>query len=192
MFPRGFKTWAEQTSARARQQLKLSPISPLDPFALAGVLDVYIMTPDDLPGLPAKVRGRLLTEFRDHWSAITVMDGGQHLIVTNSAHASTRRNSSLAHELAHIILGHEPSLMFMTPKSGLAIRTHNDEQEEQANWLAGALLLPRDALIAIRRSGTSDEHACHEYGVSSAMLKFRMNVSGVNVQLRRWGMARPK
>jgi Zn-dependent peptidase ImmA (M78 family) len=190
VFPRGFKTWAEQTSARARQQLKLSSISPLDPFALAGVLDVYIMTPDDLSDLPAKVRRRLLTEFSDHWSAITVMSGNHHLIVTNSAHASTRRNSSLAHELAHIILGHEPSLMFMTPKSGLALRTHNDEQEEQANWLAGALLLPRDALVAIRRSGTSDERACREYGVSSAMLKFRMNVSGVNVQLRRWGTGR--
>ena len=187
MFPRGFKTWAEQTSARARQQLKLSPLSPLDPFALARILDVSILTPDDLPDLPVKVRRRLMTEFRDHWSAITVMDGSSHLIVTNSAHASTRQNSSLAHELAHIILGHEPSLMFMTPKSGLAIRTHNDEQEEQANWLAGALLLPRDALLGIRRRGMSDEEACSEYGVSAAMLKFRLNVTGMDVQLRRGG-----
>jgi Zn-dependent peptidase ImmA (M78 family) len=185
MFPRGFKTWAEQTSARARQQLKLSPLSPFDPFALAGILDVSILTPDELPDLPTKVRRRLLTEFRDHWSAITVMDGSHHLIVTNSAHASTRQNSSLAHELAHIILGHEPSLMFMTPKSGLAIRTHNDEQEEQANWLAGALLLPREALLEIRRRGMADEEACREYGVSAAMLKFRLNVTGVDVQLRR-------
>lgn len=192
MFPRGFKTWAEQTSARARQQLKLSPLSPLDPFALAGILDVIILTPDDLPDLPVKVRRRLLTEFRDHWSAITVMDGSHHLIVTNSAHASTRQNSSLAHELAHIILGHEPSLMFMTPKSGLAIRTHNDEQEEQANWLAGALLLPRDALLGIRRGGMPDEEACREYGVSAPMFKFRMNVTGVDVQLRRGGIGRRK
>jgi hypothetical protein len=192
MFPRGFKTWAEQTSARARQQLKLSPLSPLDPFALARILDVSILTPEDLPDLPVKVRRRLMTEFRDHWSAITVMDGSNHLIVTNSAHASTRQNSSLAHELAHIILSHEPSLMFMTPKSGLAIRTHNDEQEEQANWLAGALLLPRDALLGIRRRGMSDEEACREYGVSPAMLKFRLNVTAVDVQLRRGGRGRRK
>jgi Zn-dependent peptidase ImmA (M78 family) len=164
----------------------------LDPFALAGVLDVCILTPDELPDLPAKVRCRLLTEFEDHWSAITVMEGSHHLIVTNSAHPFTRRNSSLAHELAHIILGHAPSLMFMTPNSGLAIRTHNDEQEEQANWLAGALLVPRDALLNIRRRGTSDEEACREYGISSAMLKFRMNVTGVDVQLRRGGRGRRK
>src|SRR3981189_1236043 len=98
MFPRGFKTWAEQTSVRARQQLKLSPLSPMDPFALAGILDVSILTPDHLPDLPPKLRRRLLTECRGHWSDITVMDANHHLIVTNSAHASTRQNSSLAHE----------------------------------------------------------------------------------------------
>jgi Zn-dependent peptidase ImmA (M78 family) len=82
--------------------------------------------------------------------------------------------------------------MFMTPKSGLAIRTHNDEQEEQANWLAGALLLPREALLGIRRRGMLDEDACREYGVSAAMLKFRLNVTGVDVQLRRVGRGRRK
>jgi Zn-dependent peptidase ImmA (M78 family) len=94
--------------------------------------------------------------------------------------------------LAHIILGHEPSLMFMTPKSGLAIRTNNYEREEQANRLAGALLLPRAALLDIRCRGMSNEEACRKYGVSSAMLKFRMNVTGVDGQLRRRGIRRRK
>ena len=72
----------------------------------------------------------------------------------------------------------------LRPNSGMALRTHNEEQEQEANWLAGCLLLPREALILIRRKGTSDEEACSEYGVSPAMLRFRINVTGVDVQLR--------
>ncbi len=185
MFRRGFKTWAEQTSARVRQKLKIPANSPLDPYRLAELLRVPIITPNDLPELTEDVRQRLVTDHEEVWSAITVTDGRTHLIVANPSHARTRHNSSLAHELAHIILGHEPSMMFMTPKTGMALRTHNEEQEQEANWLSGCLLLPRDALLLIRRRSLTDEEACAEYGVSPAMLRFRLNVTGVNVQLRR-------
>jgi hypothetical protein len=184
MFRRGFKTWSERTSLRVRQKLKVSSISPLDPFGLAEVLGVFVLQPGDLLDLPEEVRSRLVNAHRDCWSAITVSDGNCHLIVVNSSHAKTRVHSSLAHEIAHIILGHEPSMMFMSPKSGMALRTYNEDQEDEANWLAGCLLLPRDSLVEIRRRGVSDGDACSEYGVSSAMLRFRLNVTGVDIQLR--------
>ena len=76
-------------------------------------------------------------------------------------------------------------MMFMSSTSGAALRTYNEEQEEEANWLGGCLLLPRDALIAIKRRGRPDGDACAEYGVSPAMLRFRYNVTGVETQLRR-------
>jgi len=184
MFRRGFKTWSEQTALRARQKLKLSPGSPMDPLRLAELLGVFVLQPDDLPDLGAEVRLRLTSDHRDCWSAITVSEGSCHLIVINSSHAKTRLNSSLAHEIAHIILGHEPSMMFMNSTSKMALRTYNEEQEEEANWLGGCLLLPREALIAIRRKGSSADDACAEYCVSPAMLRFRYNVTGVDVQLR--------
>jgi Zn-dependent peptidase ImmA (M78 family) len=184
MFRRGFKTWSEQTALRARQKLKLPASSPLDPFRFADLLGLSVVTPAELSDLAVDVRQRLVHDHRDCWSAITVTDGASHLIVVNPSHAQTRLNSSLAHEIAHIILGHEPSMMFMSPNSGMALRTHNEEQEEEANWLAGCLLLPREALMLIRRMGESAEDACLEYGVSSAMLRFRFNVTGVDVQLR--------
>jgi hypothetical protein len=185
MFRRGFKTWSEQTALRARQKLKLSPSAPLDPSRLAELLGVFVLQPDDLPDLGEEVRLRLTSVHGDCWSAITVSDGSCHLIVVNSSHAKSRLNSSLAHEIAHIILGHEPSMMFMSSTSGMALRTYNEEQEEEANWLGGCLLLPREALIAIRRRGGSDDDACTEYGVSPAMLRFRCNVTAVETQLRR-------
>lgn len=185
MFRRGFKTWAERTSLRVRQKLKLLPSSPLDPLRLAELLGVSVVASSDLSDLPEDVRRRLVNDHRDCWSAITVSDGHGHLIVTNLSHAQTRLNSSLAHEIAHIVLGHEPSMMFISANSGIALRTHNDEQEDEANWLAGCLLLPREALVAIRRIGRSDEEVCSEFGVSPAMLRFRLNTTGVDVQLRR-------
>jgi Zn-dependent peptidase ImmA (M78 family) len=184
MFRRGFKTWAERTALRARQKLKLLPHSPLEPSRFADLLGVSVVTPTDLPELAEDVRRRLLHDHCDCWSAITVTDGTNHLIVVNPSHARTRLNSSLAHEIAHIILGHEPSMMFMSPNSGMALRTHNEEQEQEANWLAGCLLLPREALMLIRRLRKSEEDACSEYGVSPAMLRFRFNVTGVDAQLR--------
>jgi len=186
MFRRGFKTWAEQSSARVRQKLKLPSSAPLDPAKLAELLGVFIVGPDELADLAPEVRQRLLNDHEDNWSAITVGDGQSHMIVVNSSHPKSRTNSNLAHELAHIILGHDPSMMFISPNSGVALRTHNEEQEEEANWLAGALLLPREALLAIRRRRLSDDQACQEYGVSPPMLRFRFNVTGVDVQLRRF------
>jgi hypothetical protein len=191
MFRRGFKTWAEQTSLRVRQKLQLTPTTPLNPLRLAALLGVVVLKPDDLPDLPDDVKHRLLNDHEENWSAITVTDGKSHLVVANSSHAPTRLNSSLAHELSHIILGHDPSMMFMSPTAGIALRTHNEEQEDEANWLAGCLLLPRDVLLAIRRKRLLDEEACAEYGVSLAMLRYRFNVTGVDVQLRRFRGAKP-
>lgn len=185
MFRRGFKTWAEETSARVRRKLRLPADSPLDPMDLAGLLSVIVLSPEDITDLPSDCRQRLARDHSENWSAITVANGRQHLIVVNTSHAPARRNSNVAHELAHVILGHEPSLMFASPTSGTALRTHNKEQEDEANWLAGCLLLPKDALFSIRRRHLNDEEACVEFGVSAAMLRFRMNVSGVEIQIGR-------
>jgi len=187
MFRRGFKTWAEEVALRVRHKLELAPAAPLDVLKLAELLSVPILSPDALPAFPDDCKRRLTSVHSDVWSAITVTNGKHYLIVMNTAHAPTRRNSDLAHELAHVILGHEPSMMFASPGSGIALRTHNKEQEDEANWLAGCLLLPRDALFSIRRRRLINEEACREYGVSPAMLRFRLNASGVNIQLRRAG-----
>ncbi len=187
MFRRGFKTWAEEIALRVRRRLKLEPTAPLAPLRLAELLSVVVLGPDELRDMPEDCKQRLTSDHSENWSAITVANGEHHLIVVNTAHAPTRRNSDLAHELAHLILGHEPSMMFASPGCKIALRTHNKEQEDEANWLAGCLLLPRDALLRIRKRGLSNDEACLEYGVSAAMLRFRLNASGVDIQIRRAG-----
>jgi Zn-dependent peptidase ImmA (M78 family) len=59
------------------------------------------------------------------------------------------------------------------------------QQEDEANWLAGCLLLPRDALVLIRQRRLDLAQAAREYGTSMDMLNYRINVTGVDYQFKR-------
>ena len=48
----------------------------------------------------------------------------------------------------------------------------------------GVLLLPRDALVHIRRQGSSDEEVVAEYGASKRMYTYRVSMTGVDRQFR--------
>ena len=144
-----------------------------------------MIQPTDLKHLADDARRRLVGKHSDCWSAITIPGKRRPLIVYNPAHSAARQNSDLMHELAHILLGHKPTRVFIAPNTGLALRAHDKVQEEEANWLAGCLLLPREVLLHIKADSLTDEAACRRYGVSAKMLIYRMNISGVNLQHRR-------
>jgi len=185
MFRRGFKSWCEETALNVRQHQKLAITAPLSPFVLARELQVAVIQPPDLKHLAEDVRRRLLGHHSDCWSAITIPGKRRPLIVYNPSHSAARQNSDLMHELAHILLGHKPTVVFIDPNTDLSLRTYDKAQEEEANWLAGCLLLPREVLLHIKATHISDETACRHYGVSAKMLTYRMNVSGVNIQHSR-------
>lgn len=48
---------------------------------------------------------------QESWSAATLRNGNASLIIINNGHANTRQNNSLAHEIGHIVLRHEPAKM---------------------------------------------------------------------------------
>jgi Zn-dependent peptidase ImmA (M78 family) len=179
MFKRGFKTWCEQTAVQYRRELKIIDTAPLTAFQLADHLGVITRTPHDFAMLAEHVRQRLLTVHSDCWSAFTINTGMRPLIVYNPTHSDARTSSNIMHELAHLILGHNPSKMFVS-STGLPIRTHDTEQEEEATWLSGCLLLPRVALVRIKSQSVREDRVAVEYGVSRNMLRYRFQVTGVN------------
>ncbi|KGJ02931.1 hypothetical protein IC63_13980 [Paracoccus sphaerophysae] len=89
------------------------------------------------------------------------------------------------HELAHIILGHELAQACILEDGSLVPGNFSQDQEDEADWLAGALLLPRPALISIRQRGMSDAEACDHHLVSLDMLKWRFRMTGVDTQFSR-------
>ncbi len=72
--------------------------------------------------------------------------------------------------------------MFYVSDEDIALRGFSKDAEEEANWLAGALLLPREALVYLRSKGISNDEICRAYGVSQQLLRMRLDVTGVNFQ----------
>jgi hypothetical protein len=148
---RGFKSWAERTAASIRSELSLSPKECLNPRQLATYLQVNLCTPTDIEGLPAEAMHQLLVVDPSGWSAITIERSGSALIIYNPTHSDGRQASDITHELAHIVLGHKPATLIMSHDGSLVMRSYDQKQEEEANWLAAALLLPREALLYCKR-----------------------------------------
>lgn len=181
---RGFKSRCEEMSRSLRAELGLDPADPLPAEQLASYLGVYLWSVEDLGLDPADVR-QLVHDDPDSWSAITVSVADRDAIILNPNHRRGRYSSDVMHELAHLLLGHEPSTMFFAGEENLALRGFNGAAEEEADWLAGALLLPRDALVRLRAQNRPKDVACDEFGVSRQMMDFRMRITGVERQFSR-------
>jgi hypothetical protein len=182
---RGFKTWCENAARGYRRELKLSPVAPLDPRVLAEHLGVTIWTPAEIPDLNSKDVHHLTVVARESWSAATIRVGDASLIIINSGHARTRQNNSLAHEIGHIVLRHESAKMYITPDGLMMMSEYNPIHEEEATWFAGAVLVPRDALLDVAARGLTDGAAADYFGVSSAVFQMRRNRTGVDSHLSR-------
>lgn len=176
MYARGFKSWCERVALQQRTELSLRPEDPLDPMALAKHLGVEVWTAEQVPGLDPAHLGVLVEKDPDSWSAITLCTGVKDLIIVNPAHGGGRRASDIMHEIAHILIGHDPARVDVTEDGLLMLSSYDKQQEEEAKWLSGCLLLPREALLLIRRRKLDPESAARTYGVSDQMLTFRQRV----------------
>lgn len=185
MFDRGFKTWCEKYSTQQREALGLAPGAPLDTIALANHLGIRVWTPHDVPGLSAESLPVLLRndgKTPSCWSAVTLVVGSKIVVILNSSHSPARQASDLTHELAHRIRGHEAQEVSVTEEGLMLLKSYDKQQEEEADWLSGCLLLPREGLISIKRRRLADVDAVTEYGVSLKMLNYRLAMTGVNRQ----------
>lgn len=181
-FKHGFKAWSERVSEHQRKSLGLNSHDPLNPYTLADHLGITILDFEAMPGLDSDV-ARVLKAEKKTWSAITVSHAGKTGIVLNPYHSKPRTNSNLAHELSHYIIGHEPARVDVSEESFFILDSYNPDQEDEADWLAATLLLPRAVLLYIRKNKLSNQAASSHYGVSSQLLTFRLNKSGVDYQL---------
>lgn len=182
VFERGFKSWCERLSLQKRTELGIKAFDPLDARALAQNLNISVWSIDQVPGLPSETKKILLGEGSASWSAATICLGKKRLIILNSSHSPARQASDLTHELSHHLLGHKPAGLGVSGAGTMMLESYDQQQEEQADWLSGCLLLPRDALVQIKKRRTDMTTAAKQYGVSLAMLRYRIGVTGVNYQ----------
>lgn len=176
MAHRGFTAQAERLAIEVRDELDLEVNQPFNPYQLATFYSVPIHPITELVSCganPDSIRQLTLVD-PDCFSAGTVLVGTSRLIVFNPTHPKGRRANSLSHELAHLLLEHVPG-----PAIDLGgCRIWNKEMEEEANLLASALLVPREAALACARVGLPYMIGAARYGVSEDLMKWRINQSG--------------
>lgn len=185
LLERGFKTWAEKFAQALRKEMELELLDRMDVHRLARVFGARLCTPRDIRGMSQEHLAQLLQKDISGWSAVTVVTESDSIIIYNPAHSQGRIASDIAHEVAHLILEHEPTKLVLSQDGGLVMRSFNAKQEEEANWLGWCLLLPREALVSSLKRQLSVTEIADSFGISQTLVKFRMQMTGAQTQIRR-------
>ena len=177
----GFKSEAAALASEVRAELGLGQFGHLDPRQLAQYLSIHVVPLSDFVSTVQGAEHFLSVE-RNSFSALTVFFGHRRMIVHNDSHSEPRQNSNLAHELAHALLRHEPAAAL---DIGTGCRDWNDTKEQEAQWLAGELLVTSDMALAVVRGRLTRSQAMNRFGVSEAMLTWRINKTGAAKRVAR-------
>lgn len=159
--------------------------APLAADQLAAHLGITIWSVSDVASLNQEDHTVLCDEADDSWSALTMRIGADHLVIYKPVTSQGRRNNVIMHELAHIILGHDLADACIMNDGSLVPGNFSQDQEDEADWLAGTLLLPRPALMSVRKRRIPNHTICDQYMVSQEMLTWRLRMTGVDYQLAR-------
>ena len=136
---RGFKTGAERLAERTRTQMGLRPHDLLDIRQMAKHLDVEVIPADHLVDR-ARLEELERLQARAFSAATFHLPDGRTVAVYHPCNDLGRTNSDIGHELAHILLDHD--VREIQQVADHTFITCNPEEEEEATWLAGCLLLP--------------------------------------------------
>jgi Zn-dependent peptidase ImmA (M78 family) len=189
LLERGFKSWAEKFAEGLRKELGIEIDCPIDLNRFASFFGSKLLTPEDIPGMSEQHLKQLLNVDHSGWSAVTVCVDQHSVIIHNPRHSKGRQASNIAHEIAHLILEHEPTRLVMSQDGALVMRSFNEKQEEEANWLAWCVLLPRQAIVEALKKRVSVEEIAVQFGVSEPLVRFRVQKTGAQVQMRRTRIA---
>ena len=184
-FARGFKARCENVAQTIRRELGRRPYDPLPVTELAQYVGAWLITPTEIPRMSGTSLRVLLRDEKKDWSALTTRIAGVTVVIYNPANSPGRHSSDVTHELAHVVLRHAPSTLMFAPDGTWTLRSYEGQQEAEATWLSGCLLLPRPALLRIAELELSDGEAAARYEVSEQLLRHRRVVAGVKLQMER-------
>jgi len=180
-YRRGFKKQANEIAAEVRAELGIGELDRLDPLRLAEHLAIPVIPLSDFRRDAPEAAAYFLDQDEASFSGVTVFRGHHRAIVYNDAHAQGRQNSDIAHELAHALLMHEPGPAF--GEGGC--RNWNADDEDEANFLGAALLVPEQAALNAVREGLDERSAAATYGVTPKLMRWRINVTGARRRVER-------
>jgi Zn-dependent peptidase ImmA (M78 family) len=72
----------------------------------------------------------------------------------------------------------------MSHDGSFVMRSYDQKDEDEANWLAWSLLLPREGLLACKRQNRTIAEIADQFGVSETLVSFRIRMTGVEPHLK--------
>ena len=178
---RGFKSECESIAAAVRSEIGLDTRARLHPRLLAEHLGIPIHPVSSLQGDDVAAAIRHVTVVDPAvLSAMTIFPAWprrHRIIIFNDGNSEARQNSDVAHELSHGLLLHEPRTAIVN-----GCRDYAKAEEDEAAWLSGCLLVPRDAALVVASDGLDLRIAAAQYGVSADMMRYRVHSTGAKKQ----------
>ena len=177
---RGFKAEAERLAKDIWGGMRLTPNDRMDAIKLAKHVGCIVRPADALVDV-AKLEKLYQIQDDAFFACTFELPGDRYAIVFNPLMSDARRNSDVAHEVAHIVLGHR--LSRLERLGNVAFLSCDKQQEDEAAWLSGCLLLPRFALIHDLGDRRKPDAIASNRMLSREMVDYRVRVTGVARQL---------
>lgn len=111
-----------------------------------------------------------------------IKEGKKTLIIVNSERPPQRQANTLMHEGSHIKLRHKPSRADRSIGGLLLLSDYPAELEDEADWLSGCMLAPRDGLQHYG-NGLDADGVARYYGISKQFANWRIGKTGIKRQL---------
>jgi Zn-dependent peptidase ImmA (M78 family) len=178
----GFKAEAERKAIKLRTEMSLKSHDALSAFDLAEHIGIPLLTPIEA-GL-SKNEANILIRNGSGWWGLTIKnDEGQWVVIYNNYQSANRQQSTIMHEIAHIICEHELPAPVLVANCPLPLRHYDPSIEEEANCLGSCLQITREGLLWALKKGMSVSEISNHFKASEAMVNYRIRTTGVNKQL---------
>lgn len=177
---RGFKSECESIATAVRAEMGLAAHAPMNSHDLAAHLGIPVHPLSALDGNGVSAAIQHVRTNNKVLSAMTIFPAWpkhHRLVIFNDGNSEARQNSDVAHELSHGLLLHEPKCAIVN-----GCRDYSKADEEEAGWLSGCLLVPREAALVVASAQTPMGVAALEYGVSTQMMTYRVKSTGADRQ----------
>ncbi|EHR48692.1 putative Zn peptidase [Saccharomonospora marina XMU15] len=170
---RGFKATAKRLALEVREEMGIDAFAPMDPYALAELYGIEVFELSH-PWLPEPAVRHFTGPRADAFSAALLAVGRGKVIVENHVHEWKRRRSTIAHEMAHVLLEHDFGVLLSAENRCVSSPA---ELEQEAAELSGELLIPCSAARRAAFRGWTDATVARYFRVSERMARWRMNAT---------------
>lgn len=173
-----FRRQCEMISTNQRQLLQLAPHEPLQGERLAEWYGVMLCEPSDMPGVTTEEAADLANQ--TDWDGVLIPNLPNHasIILLRPRVVPTRRQSTIMHEMAHLLLRHPP-LAWNAQLGQFEARRKLEETE--AAYLGGCLQIPQIGLIWAVQVGLTVSRTALHFNASEQMVKYRADVMRVRL-----------